>query len=61
MVLAVTNQNYESVIDLEKYAKDTRLTEPSDGKIFDYRKMLELVNQLGRPFTEKEAERFRIK
>jgi len=61
VVLAVTNQNYESVIDLEKYAKDTRLTEPSDGKIFDYRKMLELVNQLGRPLTEKEAERFRIK
>ena len=49
------------VIDLEQYAKDSRLTEPSDGKIFDYRKMLELVKQLGRPLTEKEAEEFRIK
>lgn len=48
-------------IDLEQYAKDSRLTEPSDGKIFDYRKMLELVKQLGRPLTEKEAEDFRIK
>ena len=50
-----------NVIDLEQYAKDSRLTEPSDGKIFDYRKMLELVKQLGRPLTEKEAEDFRIK
>ena len=47
--------------DLAEYAKDGRLTEPSDGKIFDYRKMLELVKQLGRPLTEKEAEDFRIK
>ena len=50
-----------NVIDLEQYAKDSRLTDPSDGKIFDYRKMLELVKQLGRPLTEKEAEDFRIK
>lgn len=53
--------NYGKVIDLEKYANDSRLTEPSDGKIFDYRRMLELVRQLGRPLTDKEAEEFRIK
>lgn len=53
--------NNRDIIDLERYAKDTRLTEPSDGKIFDYRKMLEIVNELGRPLTEKEAEKFRIK
>ena len=60
-MLAVAKQNYGKVIDLEQYAKDSRLTEPSDGKIFDYRKMLEVVKQLGRPLTEKEAEDFRIK
>lgn len=53
--------NYGKVIDLESFAKDSRLTEPSDGKIFDYRKMLELVKKLGRPLTDKEAEQFRIK
>lgn len=53
--------NYGKVIDLERYAKDSRLTEHSDGKIFDYRKMLELVKELGRPLTDKEAEQFRIK
>ncbi len=57
----MVKQNYGKVIDLEKYAKDTQLTEPSDGKIFDYRKMLELVKRLGRPLTDVEAEQFRIK
>ncbi len=60
-MLAMAKTNYGNVVDLERYAKDTRLTEPSDGKIFDYRKMLEIVNELGRPLTEKEAEKFRIK
>lgn len=60
-MLAVAKQNFGNVIDLEKYANDSRLTEPSDGKVFDYREMLEVVKQLGRPLTEKEAEKFRIK
>lgn len=60
-MLAMAKQNYGRVIDLEKYTNDSRLTEPSDGKIFDYRKMVKLVEQLGRPLTEKEAEKFRIK
>lgn len=60
-MLAMAEKSYDNVIDLEKYAKDSRLTEPSDGKIFDYRKMLELVKQLGRPLTDKEAEQFRIR
>lgn len=60
-MLAVLNSKYGEVIDLEKYANDTVLTEHSDGRIFDYHNMLELVNKLGRPLTDKEAERFRIK
>jgi hypothetical protein len=54
-------KNYGSVVDLEKYSEDTRLTEPSDGKIFDYRRMVDIVKQLGRPLTDREAEQFRIK
>lgn len=60
-MLAMAKNNYGKVIDLERYTNDTRLTEPSDGKIFDYRKMFELVKQLGRPLTDQEAEQFRIK
>jgi hypothetical protein len=60
-MLAMVKSNYGSVVDLEKYSEDTRLTEPSDGKIFDYRRMLDIVKQLGRPLTDKEAEQFRIK
>lgn len=47
--------------DIADYAKDGRLTEPSDGKRYEWRKMIELVKQLGRPLTDKEAEQFRIK
>lgn len=60
-MLTMAKNEYEKVIYLEKYSKDGRLTESSDGKIFDYRKMLEVVKQLGRPLTEQEAEQFRIK
>lgn len=47
--------------DIADYAKDGRLTEPSDGKRYEWRKMIDLVQQLGRPLTDKEAEQFRIK
>ena len=60
-MLAMAKTNYGKFVYLEQYSKDGRLTEPSDGKIFDYRKMFELVKQLGRPLTDKEAEQFRIK
>lgn len=60
-MLAMVKNEYGNIIDLEKYSTDGRLTEPSDGKIFDYRKMLEVIKQLGRPLTEKEAEQYRIK
>lgn len=60
-MLTMVKNEYGNIIDLEKYSTDGRLTEPSDGKIFDYRKMLEVIKQLGRPLTEKEAEQYRIK
>ena len=47
--------------DIAAYAKDGRLTEPSDGKRYEWRKMIIRVKQLGRPLTEKEAENYRIK
>lgn len=47
--------------DIAYYAKDSRLTEPSDGKRYEWRKMIELSKELGRPLTEEEAEEFRVK
>ena len=52
--------NYGKVIDLESFMTDSRYTEPSDGKTFDIRKMLEEVKRIGRPLTDNEAEKFRI-
>lgn len=60
-MLAMAKNEYGNIVNLERYAKDSRLTEPSNGKIFDYRKMLGIVKQLGRPLTEEEAEQYRIK
>ena len=49
------------MINLEKYANDGRLTEPSDGTRFEWRKMIDEVKKSGRPLTEKESEKFKIK
>lgn len=51
----------EKIIDLEQYSLDGRLTEQSDGKVFDYRKMMDVVKKKGRPLTRDEAEKYRIK
>lgn len=47
--------------DIADYAKDGRLTEPSDGKRYEWRKMIDAVKILGRPLTDVEAEQYRIK
>lgn len=47
--------------DITYYAKDSRLTEPSDGKRYRWREMVDKVKELGRPLTVEEAEEFRVK
>lgn len=47
--------------DIADYARDGRLTEPSDGNRYEWRKMIDAVKTLGRPLTDEEAEQYRIK
>ncbi len=47
--------------DIADYAKDGRLTEPSDGRRYEWRKMIDTVKRLGRPLTDEEAEQYRVK
>ena len=47
-------------MDIERYADDSRLTEPAGKDKYDFRKMIELVKRLNRPLTEKEAKRFLV-
>lgn len=47
--------------DITYYATDSRLTEPSDGKRYEWQKLLEHFNEIGRPLTKEEVEKFRIK
>ena len=48
-------------LNLETYVNDSRLTEPSDGVRFEWRKMIEEVKRLGRALTNEETEKFKIK
>lgn len=61
MLAMAKNNYYGKVIDLETHAKDGRLTEPSDGIKYEWRKMIEEVKRLGRPLTDEETETFKIK
>lgn len=60
MITTMKNQ-YGKVVDLERFAKDGRLTEPSDGQRFEWRKMIDEVKKMGRPLTDEESKSFRIK
>lgn len=59
-MLAVAEKVTDCIHDIAYYAKDSRLTEPSDGKRYKWREMIELSKELGRPLTDEEAEEFRI-
>ena len=60
-MLAMSEKATGYTHDIAYYAKDSRLTEPSDGKRYEWRKMIELSKALERPLTDAEAEEFRIK
>lgn len=47
--------------DITDFAKDGGLTEPSDRKRYEWRKMIDAVKALGRPLTDEEAEQYRVK
>ena len=47
-------------IDLESRLEDGRLTERSDGKRFEWRKMIAEVKRSGRPLNKDEVEKYRI-
>lgn len=61
IILVLENINYGKITNLEQYTQDGRLTIPTDGTIFDYRKMYDKINQLGRTLTREEAEAYRIR
>ena len=47
--------------DIADNAKDGRLTELSDGKRYEWRKMIDAVKSLGRPLTDEYGEQYRVK
>lgn len=55
-----TMQGLTEAVYIEKNAKDGRLTEPSDGKRYEWRKVIDEVKRLGRPLTDAELEKFKV-
>lgn len=60
-MLAMKKNSINHTHDITYYSKDSRLTEPSDGSRYEWRKMIEQSKKLGRPLTNEEAEEYRIK
>lgn len=60
-MLAMERKTVNFTHDISYYAKDSRLTGEPDGKQYQWREMIERFKQLGRPLTDEEAEKFRIK
>lgn len=60
-MLAMAEKQYRDVVNLEQYADDGRLTEPTNGKRYDWRKMIDTSKKLGRPLSGKEVEIFRMR
>ena len=59
-MLVMAEKSTDYTHDIAYYAKDSRLTEPSDGKRYEWHKMIELSKKLGRLLTDEESEEFRI-
>ena len=51
-MLAMAEKSTDYTHDIAYYAKDSRLTEPSDGKRYEWRKMIELSKGQGRPYKD---------
>ena len=50
----------KNIIDWEASMEDGISTEPSDGKQYRWREMIEKSKILGSPLTDEEAEEFRV-
>ena len=61
IMLVMTRKQYGNVVKLERYVNDGRLTEPSNGKRYNWKKMIDSAEKVGRPLNEKEIESYRIK
>ena len=60
-MLMATKKNFGKTLEFGNDFPDGRLTEVSDRKKYEWKKMIDVVRSLGRPLTEKESEQFGIK
>ena len=56
----ITVSDSDSAMRFGEEMPDSRLTEPSDGKVYRLREAILLSKRLGRPLTKDEMEQFVI-
>lgn len=56
---AFKTENTDKLHDISYYSNDGRLTEPSDGVQYEWRKMIDESQKLGRPLTDTEVDKFK--
>ena len=59
-MLAMAERKTDYTHDIAYYAKDSRLTEPSDGKRYEWRKMIELSKELADRLLMKRQKNLRL-
>lgn len=47
--------------DISKYSDDSRLTVPDDGQKYNLKEMIKASKKLGKPLSDSETEKFRVK
>ena len=56
----ITPENADSAMRFGEEMTDSRLTEPSAGKVFRLREAILLSKRLGRPLTKEELQEFAV-
>ena len=56
----ITLNDSDSALRFGEEMPDSRLTEPSDGKVYRLREAILLSKRLGRPLTTDEMEQFEV-
>ncbi len=59
-IYTITSKSSDSAMRFGEEMSDSRLTEPSDGKVFRLREAILLSKRLGRPLTKNEMQNFYI-
>lgn len=60
-MIILAKSEYGNIVNLEEFADDGRLTESANEERYNWRKMIDKVEKLGRPLNDKEMKNYKIR